>query len=144
MGGLKAACRRAVGDRGTLKSGSQAGHLSHRASTPATSTTASQAGETTEHGYDSDIVESVKQIRNEVPMLAKALACSSQEITKRLHEERSARRATEVFFDGWIKRVEREVSKLNKLNSKSCSSLNNERAESVKMLQEKSLARAGR
>lgn len=92
----KAAYRLVSGDGGLFRSSGQHASLSQRALTPTTSTTASQVGELGEHSCDWDIVESVKHLKHEVPMLAKATAL--QEVSERLEEERSSRRVSEAFF----------------------------------------------
>lgn len=60
---------------------------------------------------------SLRQLEREVPLLAKAIISGSQELTVRLSEERSLRRAAEAVLDARIRHVEHQVISVRRQSS---------------------------
>jgi len=108
-----------VGQSETLKSCAHSSDLLRGAFALEASTTALQVEERVELSYDWDSVESVKQMRSEVPTLAKALSSCSQDFIKYPYGESSARRAAEAFFETWIKRIESDLGSVKQISDKS-------------------------
>lgn len=59
----------------------------------------------------------LRQIEHEVPLLAKAIMSTTQDVQSRLSEERTVRRAAEAVLDARIKHIERQVASCRRRQS---------------------------